>query len=59
MWEVEHTDRFEQWRGTLALDTTDPKLSTMRKLTAALGGTLHIEVRVGDRSIELGTDADE
>lgn len=37
--------------------STDPKLSTMRKLTEALGGTLHIEVRVGDRSIELGTEA--
>ena len=37
--------------------STDPKLSTMRKLTEALGGTLHIEVRVGDRFIELGTDA--
>ena len=39
--------------------STDPKLSTMRKLTEALGGTLHIEVRVGDRSIELGADAIE
>ena len=39
--------------------STDPKLSTMRKLTEALGGTLHIEVRVGDRSIELGTDTIE
>ncbi|WP_419846195.1 helix-turn-helix domain-containing protein [Candidatus Poriferisocius sp.] len=37
--------------------SADPKLSTMRKLTEALGGTLHIEVRVGGRSIELGTDA--
>ncbi len=39
--------------------STDPKLSTMRKLTEALGGTLHVEVRVGDRSIELGTEAIE
>ena len=39
--------------------STDPKLSTMRKLTEALGGTLHIEVRVGDRSIELGAEAIE
>ena len=39
--------------------SADPKLSTMRKLTEALGGTLHIEVRVGERSIELGTDANE
>ena len=37
--------------------STDPKLSTMRKLTEALGGTLHIEVRVGDHTIELATDA--
>ncbi len=36
--------------------STDPKLSTMRKLTEALGGTLHIQVCVGDRSIELSTD---
>ncbi len=39
--------------------STNPKLSTMRKLTEALGGTLHIQVRVGDRSIELGTDVNE
>lgn len=39
--------------------STDPKLSTMRKLTEALGGTLRIQVCVGDRSIELGTDASD
>lgn len=36
--------------------STDPKLSTMRKLTEALGGSLRIQVCVGDRSIELGVD---
>jgi len=39
--------------------TADPKLSTMRKLTEALGGTLRIQVCAGDRSIELGTDASD
>ena len=33
--------------------SADPKLSTLRKLTAALGGTLRIEVEVGDRVFHL------
>ena len=39
--------------------STDPKLSTMRKLSEALGGTLHIQVRAGGRTIELGAQASE
>ena len=31
--------------------SADPKLSTLCKLTSALGGTLKIEISVGDRSV--------
>ena len=33
--------------------SADPKLSTLRKLTEALGGTLRIEVEVGDQIFQL------
>ena len=33
--------------------SVDPKLSTMCKLTSALGGTLHIEISVGGRTVSL------
>ncbi len=33
--------------------SVDPKLSTLCKLTSALGGTLHIEISVGERTISL------
>ncbi len=33
--------------------SADPKLSTLCKLTSALGGTLSIEISVGDRAINL------
>ena len=33
--------------------SADPKLSTLCKLTSALGGTLSIEISVGDRSVSF------
>ncbi|MXW57580.1 MAG: helix-turn-helix transcriptional regulator [Acidimicrobiia bacterium] len=33
--------------------SVDPKLSTLCKLTSALGGTLHIEISVGGRTVSL------
>ncbi len=33
--------------------SADPKLSTLRKLTEALGGTLEIQVSVGERTVSL------
>ncbi|WP_419848575.1 hypothetical protein [Candidatus Poriferisocius sp.] len=33
--------------------SADPKLSILCKLTSALGGTLSIEISVGDRAINL------
>lgn len=33
--------------------SADPKLSTLCKLTSALGGTLRIEISVGDRSVSF------
>lgn len=33
--------------------SADPKLSTLRKLTEALGGTLQIQVSVGDETVSL------
>ncbi len=33
--------------------SADPKLSTLCKLTSALGGTLSIEISVGNRSVNL------
>lgn len=40
--------------GVSALErSADPKLSTLRKLVEALGGTLRIEVEIDDRTIQL------
>lgn len=33
--------------------SADPKLSTLCKLTSALGGTLRIEISVGDHTVKL------
>ena len=33
--------------------SVDPKLSTLCKLASALGGTLHIEISVGERTVSL------
>jgi hypothetical protein len=42
------------WRCLSALErSADPKLSTLRKLVEALGGTLRIEVEIDDRTIQL------
>ena len=35
--------------------SADPKLSTLCKLTSALGGTLRIEISVGDRSVSFAS----
>ena len=53
--QVELAERLGMTQGGLSRleRSADPKLSTLRKLTAALGGTLRIEVTVGDQVFQL------
>jgi len=53
--QIELAERLGMTQGGLSRleRSADPKLSTLRKLTAALGGTLRIEVAVGDRVFQL------
>jgi len=53
--QVDLADRLGMTQGGLSRleRSADPKLSTLRKLTEALGGTLRIEVTVGDRVFQL------
>ena len=53
--QVELAERLGMTQGGLSRleRSADPKLSTLRKLTEALGGTLRIQVEVGDQVFQL------
>lgn len=53
--QTELADRLGITQGALSRleRSADPKLSTLRKLTTALGGTLRIEVTFDDRTVHL------
>jgi len=53
--QVELAERLGMTQGGISKleRSADPKLSTLRKLTQALGGTLRIEVEVEGRTFQL------
>ena len=58
--QVELAERLGMTQGGISKleRSADPKLSTLRKLTEALGGTLRIEVEVEGRTFHLSGAAD-
>lgn len=59
--QVELAERLGMTQGGISRleRSADPKLSTLRKLTEALGGTLRIEVEVEGRTFQLSGAATE
>ena len=59
--QVELAERLGMTQGGISKleRSADPKLSTLRKLTEALGGTLRIEVDVEGRTYQLSGAATE
>lgn len=53
--QIELAERLGMTQGALSRleRSADPKLSTLRKLSEALGGTLRIEVEFDDRTVHL------